>query len=214
MKILVTAFEPFGGSSRNASCEALQALPGRFGACAFVKRELPVVYDRCAAVLREAMEEEKPEAVLCLGQAEGRPWVTPEYAALNVDYALSPDNEGTVRLLTRILPEGPEAYRTTLPVERMTARLKEEGIPARLSFTAGTYVCNNLFYHLLHDTRHTGIPAGFVHLPLSYDDGRGTPYLSPKTLAKAVLLMAEVCASCAKEERKENAREKTPASER
>lgn len=169
MKILVTAFEPFGGSKRNASLDTLEALPGTIGNCEIVKLVLPVVFDRCAEILREKIAETHPDAVICLGQAEGRGMITPEYVAVNVKHAVSPDNAGQTFRLAPIAENGPDAYLTTLPADAMTENMKNAGIPASISFTAGTYVCNNLMYHAIHHCTPLGIRAGFIHLPLSYE---------------------------------------------
>lgn len=194
MKILITAFEPFGGSSRNASLETLHSLPDFHMDCEIIKLELPVVYDKCGEVLRKTAETVKPDAILCLGQAEERNAVTPEYVALNVDYTTSPDNAGNVRMLTPIVKNAPAAYIATLPVKELVQAMAEKGIPAKISFSAGTYVCNNLMYHALHDNAGTGVKAGFIHLPLSFDNGKGTPWLQPETLRESILTAAEVLA--------------------
>ena len=167
--ILVTAFEPFGGSRRNSSLDTLSALPDTIGNCTVKKLVLPVVFDRCADILCEKIAEISPCAVICLGQAEGRGMITPEYVAVNVKNASAADNAGQTFRLTPILENGPDAYITTLPADEMTQVMIRSGIPASLSFTAGTYVCNNLMYHAVHLTKPLGIPAGFIHLPLSYE---------------------------------------------
>lgn len=169
MKILVTAFEPFGGSKRNSSLDTLQSLPGTIGECEIEKLVLPVVFDRCAEILREKITEITPSAVICLGQAEGRGMITPEYAAVNVKHAVSPDNAGQTFHLAPIMENSPDAYLTTLPADAMTENMKKAGVPASISFTAGTYVCNNLMYHAVHFCKPMGIRAGFIHLPLSYE---------------------------------------------
>lgn len=170
MKILVTAFEPFGGSTRNSSLDTLRSLPDITPAGhTVVKAELPVVYDRCGDVLRQAADQHKPDAVVCLGQAEGRGSITPEYIAVNVKHNTSPDNSGNVFICQPILRDAPDGIITALPVVTMADRMKESGVPASVSFTAGTYVCNNLMYHVLRFCRPMGIPAGFIHLPLSFE---------------------------------------------
>ncbi|MBQ8369270.1 MAG: pyroglutamyl-peptidase I [Clostridia bacterium] len=170
MKILVTAFEPFGGSQHNSSLDTLRSLPSATPeGHTVVKAELPVVYDRCGDALREAVNQHKPDAVVCLGQAEGRGSITPEYVAVNVKHNTSPDNDGNVFVCAPILADAPDAYITTLPVTAMVDKMKQSGIPASVSFTAGAYVCNNLMYHALHLCKPLGIPAGFIHMPLSYE---------------------------------------------
>ena len=169
MKILVTAFEPFGQSGRNSSLETMMTLPDTIGDCEIEKLMLPVVYDRCAEVLREKIDELSPSAVVCLGQAEGRGTITPEYTAVNVKHSASADNAGQICTLEPIVTDGEDGLITTLPVGRMVENMKNAGYPASLSFTAGTYVCNNLMYHAIRYCKPRGIKAGFIHLPLSYD---------------------------------------------
>lgn len=170
MKILVTAFEPFGGSRRNSSLETMQSLPNLTPAGhEIAKRQIPVVYDRCGDALETAIRETSPDAVVCLGQAEGRGSVTPEYIAVNVKHNTSPDNGGNVYLCQPIETDAPDGIITTLPVQAMVEKMKEQAIPAAVSFTAGTYVCNNLMYRALRICKPMGIPAGFIHLPLSYE---------------------------------------------
>ncbi len=170
MKILVTAFEPFGGSCRNSSLETMQSLPDLTpSGHEIIKRQIPVVYDRCGDALEAAILETSPDAVVCLGQAEGRGSITPEYIAVNVKHNTSPDNGGNVYLCKPIEEGAPDGIITTLPVQAMVGKMKEQAIPAAISFTAGTYVCNNLMYHALRISGPMGIPAGFIHLPLSYE---------------------------------------------
>lgn len=199
MKILVTAFEPFGGSRRNSSLEVLEHLPDTTPAGhGIIKRQIPVVYDLCGDALDTAVREVSPDAVVCLGQAEGRGSVTPEYIAVNVKHNTSPDNGGNVFLCKPIEEGAPDGIITTLPVLEMTERMKAQSIPASLSFTAGTYVCNNLMYRALRISSPLGIPAGFIHLPLSCEiaaaenkAGR-VPTLPGEILTRAVL----ICLDC------------------
>lgn len=169
MKIIVTAFEPFGGSACNSSLATLEALPCSIGECEIVKLTLPVVFGKCADILRDKVAEISPDAVVCLGQAEGRGMITPEFSALNVRHAQSPDNAGQTFELAPIIDGAPEAYFATLPVRGIVKRLQEADIRAQISFTAGTYVCNDLMYQAVHCCTPLGIPAGFIHLPLSYE---------------------------------------------
>ena len=166
--ILVTAFEPFGGSGRNSSLDTLRVLPEEIGGARIVKREMPVEYVHSGeALVRAAEEIGDLAAVLCLGQAEGRGNITPEFLAVNVRHASIADNAGTLCRYARIDGDGPGARFVTLPVERMVSRLAEHGIPAAPSFSAGTYVCNSILYAALAWGEAHGVPAGFVHLPLS-----------------------------------------------
>jgi len=170
-KIIVSAFEPFGGSGRNSSLDTLKALPGILYGHEIVKVTLPVVYGECGRGLCEAVAgyaAGEVAAVICLGQAAGRGSITPEYVAVNVRHAGAADNAGVKYELTPI-GDGAEAYVTGLPVAEMVKAMKAAGVPAAVSFTAGTYVCNDLMYAAVEYCRPRGIAAGFVHLPLSLE---------------------------------------------
>lgn len=182
MTILVTAFDPFGGEETNASLEVLKALPERIGGAMLVKRVLPTVFGLSARLAREAAEELRPDAVVCLGQAGGRKAVTPERVAVNLMDAAGPDNAGNLPTDEPVVPGGPAAYFSTLPVKAMAAAVRETGIPAAVSYTAGTFVCNSLMYAMLHHAaeKRLDLPCGFIHVPRP---GEG---LSPEDLARGV----------------------------
>ncbi|MBO7404511.1 MAG: pyroglutamyl-peptidase I [Clostridia bacterium] len=166
--ILVTAFEPFGGSARNSSLDTLRSLPDKVGAVDLVKVELPVEYDGAARRLAEEIRKTNGlSAVVCMGQAEGRGAITPEYVAVNVRNGSIPDNTGQLCRFAPCEAGGPDGIFATLPVPALVERLREKEIPASVSFTAGTYVCNSTLYAALRLTEGCGIRAGFVHLPLS-----------------------------------------------
>ena len=190
--ILVTAFEPFGGSRRNSSLDTLRALPDVIGDCRVLKAELPVEYDGAGRVLAEQIarirEKEALFAVLCLGQAEGRGSITPEYIAVNARNGSIPDNAGRLCRFELCEAGGPDGILATLPVPAVADRLNEKKIPASVSFSAGTYICNSAMYAALRLTEKTGILAGFIHLPLSseiaLEEGKAGRVLS---LPQAVL---------------------------
>jgi pyroglutamyl-peptidase len=170
-KLIVSAFEPFGGSGRNSSLETLRALPEILYGYEIVKVTLPVVYGECGRLLCGKIAEYDPSeiaAVICLGLASGRGNIMPEYVAVNVRHGASADNAGVKYELTPI-GDGADAYVTGLPVSDMVKKMKEAGGPAAVSFTAGTYVCNDLMYAAVEYCRPRGIRAGFVHLPLSLE---------------------------------------------
>ena len=171
MKILLTGFEPFGGDATNPSWEAVSRLPDTVGGCEIVTRRMPVEYDAVAPLLRKAMNEEQPDAVICVGQAGGRTCLTPEMVAINLNDAGIPDNAGVSHGGEPIVAGAPAAYFTTLPVKRMAAAANAAGVPASVSYTAGTYVCNNIFYHLMHTLaeEHSAALGGFIHIPFSTD---------------------------------------------
>ena len=169
--ILVTAFEPFGGSRRNSSLDTLRSLPESVGNCRAAKAELPVEYEGAGLALADHIARLREEgdlfAVLCLGQAEGRGTITPEYIAVNVRNGSIPDNAGRLCRFEPCEAGGPDGILATLPVPAVAERLNGMKIPASVSFSAGAYVCNSTMYAALRLTEGTGIRAGFIHLPLS-----------------------------------------------
>lgn len=191
-KILFTGFEPFGADSVNPSWEAVALLPGKVGNVQIAKRRMPVEYDTVAPLLEHAIEEERPDAVLCVGQAGGRAKVTPEFVAINLKDASVPDNAGALFAGEPICPDGPAAYFATVPVKSMAAAMKAAGVPASVSYTAGAYVCNNIMYHLLHllARRYPGVQGGFIHIPFSCEQvlerSGDTPSLPLELAAKGL----------------------------
>lgn len=166
-KILFTGFEPFGGADTNPSWDAVSLLPDQIQNAEIVKYRLPVEYDRAAVLLREAIGKEQPDAVICVGQAGGRAVLTPEMVAINLNDSASPDNAGRACDGTPVCPDGPTAYFATVPVKAIVRAVAEAGIPAAVSYTAGTYVCNNVMYHLLHmqAMEFPQMKGGFIHVP-------------------------------------------------
>ena len=163
MKILVTAFDAFGGESINPTERALQQLPDRIGDAELVKLVIPTKFGESLRRTIEAAEGSAVEAIVCLGQAGGRAHITPERVAINVMDADIPDNAGYQPVDVPVVEGGPTAYFSTLPVKEMVAAVGDR--PARLSNTAGTFVCNQLLYGLLHHFEGTRVSAGFVHVP-------------------------------------------------
>lgn len=164
MKILVTAFEPFGGDTVNPTMEVLLQLQPREGLSRLV---LPVTFAGAGAELARALEALRPDAVLSLGLAGGRDRITPERIAINLDDARIADNDGFQPVDLPIVPGGPDAYFSTLPVREIARRIGALGIPAGLSLSAGTYVCNHVMYMALHLARvhYPGMRCGFLHVP-------------------------------------------------
>ncbi len=166
--ILLTGFEPFGGETVNPSWLVAQALHGETIEGARVHALcLPCAFGDALAVLGDALQRRRPHIVLALGQATGRADITPERVAINVDDARIPCNAGRQPIDHAIVPGAPAAYFGTLPIKAIVAVLRAAGLPASVSQTAGTYVCNHVFYGLMHALRRRrGVRAGFVHLPL------------------------------------------------
>ena len=165
-KLLLTAFTPFDGEKINPALEAVKLVKDRIGNLLIVKLEVPTVFGKSIDTVREAIEREKPDFVLSIGQAGGRAEITPERVAINIDDARIPDNEGNQPIDEPIYPDGENAYFSTLPVKAMVEAIRKEGLPSSLSNSAGTYVCNHLMYGVLYylDKRPV-IKAGFIHVP-------------------------------------------------
>ncbi|MBR1686646.1 MAG: pyroglutamyl-peptidase I [Clostridia bacterium] len=198
MKILLTGFEPFGGDSMNPSWEAVSRLPDTLYGADILKVRLPVEYHTVRDILECIMEKETPDAVICVGQAGGRATITPEMVAINWMDASIPDAKNVLATGEPVSLYGETAFFSTLPVKAIVSALQSAGVPASLSFTAGTYVCNSTMYHLLDLTTELGlgIPAGFVHVPFICEQtvGRGpnTPSLPLDTLVKGLTEMVRV----------------------
>lgn len=164
--VLMTAFDPFGGETVNPAREALLRVTQPQGvrlACLTV----PTVFDECEGVLAAAMEEAKPDAVICVGQAGGRSAVTPERVAVNIMDAAIPDNAGRIPVDEPIVPGGEAAYFSTLPIKRIRDAIRSAGIASEISNSAGTFVCNRLMYGALRlcAAEYPGVIAGFIHVP-------------------------------------------------
>ena len=190
MTVLITGFEPFGGQSVNPSWEAVSALPERVGQHDLVKLHLPVEYGEAPRRVLEKARELSPQVILCVGQAGGRDAVTPEVIGINLREATIPDNAGVACAGTPIDPDGPDGIFSTLPVREMAAAIRAQGIPSRLSYSAGAYVCNDLMYTLLNHFRGTDTRVGFVHVP--YIPAQGSPCLPQEQLTQALTAAIEV----------------------
>ena len=165
--ILITGFEPFGGDKINPALEAitqLKAIP--IDGATIITCAVPVVHQKSIETVIAAIEQHKPDFVMTVGQAGGRAAITPERIAINVDDYRIPDNEGNQVTDQPVVVDGPDAYFSTLPIKAMTKAIQDKGIPAQVSSTAGTYVCNHLFYGIQHYLRDSNIGHGFVHIPL------------------------------------------------
>jgi len=168
-RVLITGFEPFDGEVVNPAWEVARRLDGWRGAAHVVTaRCLPCVFSAIRPALARELAALEPDLVICVGQAGGRVDVSLERVAINVDDARIPDNDGAQPIDHPVVAGGPPAYFTTLPVKAILQRLHNAGLPAHVSNTAGTYVCNHTFYTLRHlaETAHPTVPrAGFIHIP-------------------------------------------------
>ena len=167
MKILVTGFDPFDGEKVNPALEAVKSLPSEIHGAEIHWVEIPTVFYKAAEVLETAIVRFQPDAVLCIGQAGGRTSLTPERVAINQDDARILDNDGNQPIDTPIRLDGQAAYFSTLPIKAMVKAIKEVGLPATVSNTAGTFVCNHLMYQALYlaDKKFPNMRAGFMHIP-------------------------------------------------
>jgi pyroglutamyl-peptidase len=189
--VLVTGFEPFGGDDRNPSWEVCERLPGEIAGLRVEVCRVPCEFRRAIEVVAEAIERHRPALVVCLGLAAGRTHMGVERVAINVDDARIPDNAGMQPVDEPIAAGGPPAYFATLPVKAMVAAMRAEGVPAEVSNSAGTYVCNHLMYGVLHYLAASGTRAraGFIHVPSSEEmalDSRGKPSMALATMVRGV----------------------------
>jgi pyroglutamyl-peptidase len=195
--VLLTGFQPFGGEQVNPSWQAVSALQGaRIAGHRVVARELPVAFGTSLKALRAALKETQPSLVICVGQAGGRAQLSLERVAINVDDARIPDNAGAQPVDLPVVDGGPAAYFSTLPIKAMREALRAAGFPAEVSQTAGTYVCNHVFYGLMHAVRaRRALRAGFIHIPYSPAQAAvhpGAPSLAVDTVAEALRLAVQV----------------------
>lgn len=192
MKILITGFDPFGGEALNPSYEAVRRLPESVAGTEIVRLEIPTVFSQCGQAAEAGILAHRPDAVLCVGQAGGQAHIAVERVGINLIDARIPDNAGAMPVDEPVLPDGPAAYFSTLPVKAMVRLISDCGIPCRLSYSAGTYVCNCLLYQILHmaAVRYPHIRAGFLHVPFSDQQTaampEGTPSLPLPTITLAL----------------------------
>lgn len=172
IRVLLTGFDPFDNQTVNPALEVVKQLNGQIlhqGGQTIQVHARPVstVFGKCAEEMMRYVQELQPKVVIAVGQAGGRAHITPERIAINIDDARIPDNEGIQPIDSPIISDGPAAYWSTLPIKRMVETLKAAGIASSVSNSAGTFVCNHLFYRLMHNVHTCGLQtsAGFVHIP-------------------------------------------------
>ena len=199
--VLLTGFEPFEGEKVNPSWLAVRRLQGRrIRGHRVVARRLPTEFGRSLAALRRHLARFQPAVVICVGQAGGRAEVTPERLAVNLDAAHIPDNAGRQPMESPVVPGGPAAYWSTLPVTKIVEALRKRGIPAAVSMSAGTFVCNHVFYGLMHELAQgenlprRGARGGFIHVPFMPAQAAGhraQPSLPLEILVEAIAVAVE-----------------------
>lgn len=184
MRVLITGFEPFGGELINPALEAVMKIEKKLGHIEVIKASLPVVFHQSIDVLIKMIQLNKPDVVICVGQAGGRAAITLERVGINVDDARIPDNEGNVPVDQKINPEGPDAYFSTLPIKAIVSAISERGIPAQVSNTAGTYVCNHILYGLCDyiASNSLDIKGGFMHVPFAPEQVIKNPTLASMSI--------------------------------
>ena len=167
MKLLLTAFDPFGGDLVNPALEAVKLVSDRIDSVDVVKLEVPTVFGKSIQTVADAMAREKPDAVVCIGQAWGRFDKTVERVGINVDDARIKDNEGNQPIDAPVFADGENAYFSTLPIKAIVEEIRKNGIPASISNTAGTFVCNHLLYGVLYHIAksYPNMRGGFIHVP-------------------------------------------------
>lgn len=191
MKILITGFDPFGGESLNPAWEAVKKIPDTINGAEIKKVMIPTVFYKSAEVTEKAIEEFQPDYVLNIGQAGGRFELTPERVAINVDDARIPDNETNQPIDVPIKKDGAAAYFTQLPVKAMVTEMKNAGVPAAVSNSAGTFVCNHIMYQVQYmiDKQYPNIKAGFMHVPFiptQVLDKPGKPAMNLEDISKGI----------------------------
>jgi pyroglutamyl-peptidase len=191
--VLLTGFEPFAGDTANPSWDAVELVdvPG----VRLAKQLLPCAFGTSLQVLRQAVELHDPDLVIAVGLAGGRDSITPERVAINLDDARIPDNDGRSPVDEPIVDGGPAAYFTRLPVKAGVAALRAAELPAAVSQTAGTFVCNHVFYGLMHliATERPHLRGGFVHVPYSTEMGADGPSLPVRAIADGLAVFTQTC---------------------
>lgn len=192
MKILVTGFDPFGGEKINPAIESVKKLPDIIAGAKIIKLEIPTVCHRSLKVIEEAIQKYDPDVILSIGQAGGRSDITVERIGINVDDCRIPDNDGQQIIDEPIFADGPDAYFVNLPIKAMVARIQSRQIPASISNTAGTFVCNHVTYGVRHmiETRYPGKRSGFIHIPFlpqQVIDKKDMPCMSLQTIVDGLI---------------------------
>lgn len=192
MKILITGFDPFGGENINPAFEAVKRLPDQINGADIIKVEIPTVFVKGGEVLRASVKKYQPDVTICIGQAGGRSGVTVEKVAINLMEARIEDNEGQKPMGKPIYEQGENAYFATIPVKAIVKKIKDQGIPSSVSYTAGTFVCNDVMYRLLYmiKNEYPNMRGGFIHVPYLTEQvvnlPAGTPSMSVETITEAL----------------------------
>ena len=191
-KLLITGFDPFGGETVNPAWEAVRRLPDTIGGWRLTKLEIPTVFDAAGRKVLDAAREVQPNVILCIGQAGGRKAITPEMVAINLRHSRIADNAGQQPQDEPVAQDGPAAYFATVPVRAMAQAAEDAGLPAAVSYSAGTFVCNDTLYALLHHYSGTPVRAGFVHVPFLPQQAKdGVPFMELDDIVRGLKIIIE-----------------------
>lgn len=183
-KLLITGFNPFGGQMINPSWAAVERLPEQIGDYRLCKLLIPTLFSAAAQLVLETARELQPDVILCIGQAGGRKAVTPERIGVNIRSASIADNAGFQPVEQPVIPGAADGLFATVPVHAMASAIRDAGYPGAVSNTAGTFVCNDVLYTLLHHYAGTATRVGFIHVP--YMPGQGEPFLKLEDTVQAL----------------------------
>lgn len=204
MKILVTGFTPFGGETINPSWEAVRALDDSIAGADIIKCEIPTEFEASIDALKAAIDAHQPNAILCVGQFGGSPSIQIERVAINLRDARTPDNAGFQPHDQPVVDSAPDAFFSTIPTRQIVDRLRAAGIPAALSYSAGTYVCNNLLYTALYESsqaeKGNSARCGFIHVPYLPNQAAASvsnaPSMSLELMVQALTIAVGTIAEC------------------
>ena len=196
MKILVTGFDPFGGEPINPAIESVKRLPDNIAGAEIVKLEIPTVRKKSLEKIEKAINEHNPDVILSIGQAGGRFDISIERVGINLDDFRIPDNEGNQIIDEPIFPDGENSYFVKLPVKAMVQNVQKNNIPASVSYTAGTFVCNHVLYGVMYliEKKYKGKKSGFIHIPFlpqQVVDKKNMPSMELDTIVKGLTAAIE-----------------------
>ncbi len=196
MKILVTGFDPFGGEPVNPAIESVKLLPDTIAGAEIIKLEIPTVIGKSLQKIDAKIQECDPDVIVSVGQAGGRPDITVERIGINCDDARIPDNEGNQPIDEPVFADGPAAYFSALPIKAMVDEMNKAGIPASVSNTAGTFICNHVLYGVRYMCEHKypGKRSGFIHIPFMTSQAvgkRNMPCMSLDDIVKGLTVAIE-----------------------
>lgn len=192
MKILITGFDPFYEDVINPSIEAVKKLPDEIKGATIIKRQIPTVYKKSLYLLEDIIEKELPDVVINVGQAGGRSDITIERIGINIDDFRIKDNEQNQIIDEKIVQDGDDAYFTTIPIKAILKKLTDNKIPASISNTAGTFICNHVCYYMayLSKTKYKHMKTGFIHIPYIPEQviGKSLPSMNIDDIVQALKL--------------------------